>query len=76
MTALDVDLSALPAAEELEAELELRDLVRFIPKLSPKFMEPKHLAPLLRRFELAVDGIPQRVCCSAPPRFAKTESVL
>ena len=67
----------LPVAEEeLLAELELRDLVRFVPRLSPRYMAPTHLTPLLRRFELAVDGIPQRVCCSAPPRHAKTESVL
>ena len=63
-------------AEALEEELRLRDLVNFVPHLSPRYLPPKHLAPLLRRFELAVDGIPQRVCCSAPPRHAKTESVL
>lgn len=39
-------------------------------------MRPTHLEPLLRRFELAVEGVPQRVCCSAPPRNGKTESVL
>ena len=71
------DLLVLPITEEdLEAELRLRDLVKFIPHLSPRYMEPTHLAPLLRRFEMAVEGIPQRVCCSAPPRHAKTESVL
>jgi predicted phage terminase large subunit-like protein len=66
----------LPSLEEMQAELELRDLVGFVPRVSPKLMAPQHLAPLLRRFELAVEGVPQRVCCSAPPRFAKTESVL
>lgn len=72
-----VELDGLPPLEELEEERDqLRDLVRFIPRLSPKYMEPTHLAPLLRRFELAVDGVPQRICCSAPPRHAKTESVL
>ncbi len=70
-----LQLEGVPDAAELEAELELRDLVRFIPKLSPKFLPPTHLAPLLRRFELAVEGVPQRVCCSAPPRHAKSESV-
>lgn len=59
----------------LLAEREMRDLVRFVPRMSPRYMAPAHLAPLLRRFELAVDGIPQRVCCSAPPRHAKSESV-
>lgn len=72
----DIELSGLPSLEELEEELALRDLVRFVPRMSPRYMPPTHLAPLLRRFELAVEGIPQRVCCSAPPRHAKTESVL
>lgn len=70
-----LELEGVPDLAELEAEAELRDLVRFIPKLSPKYMAPRHLAPLLRRFELAVEGVPQRVCCSAPPRHAKSESV-
>lgn len=69
-------LEGVPSLDDLEAELEMRDLVRFVPKVSPKYMAPTHLAPLLRRFELAAEGIPQRVCCSAPPRHAKTESVL
>ena len=68
-------LEGVPDLEELEAEAELRDLVRFVPRMSPRYMAPTHLAPLLRRFELAVDGVPQRVCCSAPPRHAKSESV-
>lgn len=65
----------LPPLEAIEAEREMRDLVRFIPRMSPRFMAPTHLAPLLRRFELAADGVPQRVCCSAPPRHGKSESV-
>ena len=71
-----LEFQGLPSLDELEEELELRDLVRFIPRLSPKYMAPVHLTPLLRRFELAVEGVPQRVACSAPPRNAKTESVL
>jgi predicted phage terminase large subunit-like protein len=71
-----IEVEGMPSLEELEAELELRDLVRFVPRMSPAYMAPTHLAPLLRRFETAIDGIPQRVCCSAPPRHAKTESVL
>lgn len=69
------DVLELPTEEEVAEELELRDLVRFVPRMSPRYMAPTHLAPLLRRFELAVDGVPQRVCCSAPPRHAKSESV-
>lgn len=71
-----LELEGVPSLEDIETELRLRDLVRFIPAVSPHYMEPRHLTPLLRRFELAVEGIPQRVCCGAPPRFAKTESVL
>lgn len=74
MTMLEVP--GLPPLDELEDEDELRDLVRFIPRLSSRYEAPVHLTPLLRRFELAVQGVPQRVCCSAPPRHAKTESVL
>jgi len=69
-------LEGVPSLEELAEELRLRSLVEFVPLASPHYMAPAHLAPLLRRFELAVDGVPQRVCCSAPPRHAKTESVL
>lgn len=76
MAAEYLELTGLPSAEEVEAELRLRSLVDFIPAMSPRYMPPRHLAPLLKRFELAVEGVPQRVCCSAPPRHAKTESVL
>ncbi len=69
------ELAGVPDFDAIAEELELRDLVRFIPKMSPRFMEPRHLAPLLRRFELAADGVPQRVCCSAPPRHGKSEAV-
>lgn len=72
----DADVIEVPSIEEIDEELRLRRLVAFVPALSPRYMAPSHLAPLLRRFELAVDGVPQRVCCSAPPRHAKTESVL
>lgn len=75
MTPELLTLEGLPTPDEIEEELELRDLVRFVPRMSPRYMAPTHLAPLLRRFEAAVDGVPQRVCCSAPPRHAKSESV-
>lgn len=68
-------LIEVPSLNEVEQELLLRSLVDFIPMASPRYMAPTHLAPLLRRFELAAEGIPQRVCCSAPPRHAKSESV-
>ncbi len=39
-------------------------------------MEPRHLLPLTRRLEAAARGEPQRVVCAAPPRHAKTETLL
>jgi len=71
-----LEVAGLPSVEELEAELRMRRLVDFVPAVSPQYMAPHHLAPLLERFEAAVDGRPQRVCCSAPPRHGKTEAVL
>lgn len=66
----------LPSLEAIEREEKLRRLVDFVPALTPTYSRPSHLAPLLERFEAAVRGERQRVCCSAPPRHAKTESVL
>lgn len=57
-------------------ELRLRSLVEYVHHLTPKYMPPRHLTPLARRFELALDGQPQRIVCAAPPRHGKTETVL
>lgn len=65
-----------PTVEEVDQEIALRRLMTFIPTVSRKYQPPTHLKPLLDRFEFAVKGIPQFVCCDAPPRHAKTESVL
>ena len=40
--------------------------MQFVPLMSPRYMAPTHLAPLLRRFEQAVDGIPQRAVGTEP----------
>lgn len=67
----------VPVTEpELHEELRYRDLVQYVHLATPRYLPPTHLAPLLRRLERAVDGIPQRVVCAAPPRHGKTESVL
>ncbi len=66
----------IPTRSDVKREKALRRLVDFVPAVSPRYMRPVHLAPLLERFELALRGEPQFVCCSAPPRHAKTESVL
>lgn len=52
------------------------DLQSWVPKLSPKYLKPAHLKKLTDLIEAAVRGEPQRVVIHAPPRHAKTETVL
>lgn len=66
----------LPPPSEWEAQLARRHLVDFVPFATPHYMRPTHLAPLLERFERAFRGERQMVVCHAPPRHAKTESVM
>ena len=68
----------MDAKEELRRLLEIRNkkkLLNFIPTITPKFLPPFHLAPLLERIELSLHK-PQRVLVSTPPRHAKTETFL
>ena len=51
-------------------------LLDFIPRVSPQFSRPVHLAPLVRLFERAVAGEPVRAVVSAPPQHGKTEAML
>ncbi|MCK6552644.1 hypothetical protein L6R52_42870 [Myxococcota bacterium] len=59
------------------AEIERRraPLAEVIPRLSPRFVAPYHLAPLLDALELARTQRVRRVV-SLPPRHAKTETIL
>lgn len=66
----------LPPLEEVLAEQAKRSLLRFVPYLSPRYSSPTHLAKLVDRFERAVRGEAQFVVAHAPPRHAKTETVL
>ena len=50
-------------------------LAEFVPRVSPAFAAPHHLAPLLDALE-GVERASQRVCVSVPPRHGKTELVL
>jgi predicted phage terminase large subunit-like protein len=67
-----------------QAELERRRrertrneaLLDFIPRVSPKFSPPVHLAPVIRLLERAVRGESIRALVSVPPRHAKTETIL
>jgi predicted phage terminase large subunit-like protein len=64
--------------EELRRLLEIRGkkrLLNFIPTITPKYVPPVHLAPLLERMELSIHE-PQRVLVSTPPRHGKTETFM
>src|SRR5438067_1390745 len=66
----------LPPLEDLEAELARRELLEFIPWISPKYQAPNHLAPLVSALERINAGEEVRECFHAPPRHAKTDTVL
>lgn len=51
-------------------------LVQYIPKLSPEYRPPYHLAEWCDQFELAAKGIPVRALCAAPIRHGKTQTTL
>lgn len=50
-------------------------LQQWIPRLSPAYQSPKHLTPLTEAIERALHG-PVRAVIHAPPRHAKTETIL
>lgn len=50
-------------------------LLDFIPRVTPRYMRPNHLAPLADALTRARHG-PVKVCVSVPPRFSKTETIL
>jgi predicted phage terminase large subunit-like protein len=49
-------------------------LMSFIPKLTQRFTEPRHLAPFVELFEAVRAGESVRGVCSVPPRHEKTET--
>lgn len=51
-------------------------LLDFVPRVSPQFVRPTHLAPLARLFERAVRGESIRAVVAAPPQHGKTEVML
>jgi len=51
-------------------------LLDWVPRLTPHYMRPTHLEPLTQRIERALRGERIRVVVHAPPRCAKTETVL
>lgn len=65
-----------PTLGEVRAEQARRSLLRAVPFVSPKYSSPRHLGPLVDALQRAIAGEELRVVCSAPPRHAKTETVL
>ena len=67
---------------EIVAELKRRETLRsesladFVPRVSPQFVAPLHLAPALDVFERIARGERVRACISIPPQHGKTEAVL
>jgi predicted phage terminase large subunit-like protein len=62
------------AASRIERFASL-GLLDFVPAISPRYQRPEHLAPLVAEFERSWSE-PVRCTGHAPPRHAKTETVL
>jgi predicted phage terminase large subunit-like protein len=63
--------------QEVEREEKLSEsLLDYIPRITPKWQRPVHLAPVARLFERSRRGERVRALVSAPPRNGKTELVL
>lgn len=60
--------------EELARRRE--PLADFIPRVTPRWQRPEHLAPLLALLERAARGERVFACVSVPPRHGKTETLL
>lgn len=61
---------------EIDEELARRSLEDFIPWVTPAYETPRHLGPLMEVFERIAAGEELRIALSAPPRHAKTETVI
>jgi predicted phage terminase large subunit-like protein len=80
MSRYDVQAVIQAAAEQAQRQEELApkapaDLLSFIPEATPKYAAPRHLLPLTLALEQAL-ARPVRAVVHAPPRHAKTETVL
>jgi predicted phage terminase large subunit-like protein len=69
------ELQAIQKAEN-EAAIDEESLLDYIPRITPRFMRPMHLAPVAKLIERARRGERVRALISAPPRHAKTELLL
>ena len=55
--------------------MKLLPLMGFVPALTPRFSEPRHLAPFVDAFERIGSGESLECVVSAPPRHGKTETL-
>ncbi len=70
-------MTALPRLTEVDAELARRSLLDFVPWSTPGYSRPNHLAPLVAELEsIFLHKQVKRIVCHAPPRHAKTDTVL
>jgi predicted phage terminase large subunit-like protein len=70
-------MTAAPRLTEVDRELARRSLLDFVPWSTPGYARPVHLAPLVAELErIFLHKQARRVVCHAPPRHAKTDTVL
>lgn len=74
-------VSTAPTADDLaelhalETVIGADSLLEFVPRTTPRWVAPWHLAPIAKLFAKAEYG-PIRACVSVPPRHGKTELLL
>ena len=70
-----LDADKQQADRAAKARKDLPGLLEYIPQLSPKFIAPNHLGPFIPALE-SIGREPARIVFHAPPRHAKTETVM
>lgn len=70
------ELRALKLEKLRRLERRAERLLDFVPRITPRWSRPDHLAPIARLFERASSGAPVFACVSVPPRHGKTELAL
>lgn len=67
--------TAPPTPEERMRRMARESLMAFVPWATPTYGEPQHLKPIVEAFERAVRGESIRMCFSAPPQNAKSDTL-
>jgi predicted phage terminase large subunit-like protein len=75
MDATEITESELRELHALESAAGVDSLLEYVPRLTPQWVAPWHLAPIADLFVRA-EYEPVRACVSVPPRFGKTEFLL